>query len=753
LKSQYRILIAVIIVVVLGIAFHTPSTVLSRSSAEILSAIAVGADHACAIKANNEVVCWGTNYAGQLGFGYGLQESLPPIKVTGLSGAIKIVAGNAHTCALLETGNVKCWGINQEGELGVGDTYWAGYTPVDVTGLSSDIIDIAAGWQHTCALMNTGVVKCWGMNAWGQLGDGTTTLRAAPVDVTGLPAPALKISAGEQHTCAILNTGAAMCWGGNWAGQLGNGTYDNSAIPVAVTGLTNGAQAIAAGHSHTCASTGTGAKCWGRNDDGQLGDGTHNFQTNPVDVISFSDGVKELSAGLNFTCALTAQGGVKCWGRNAEGQLGDGTQIDRTSPVAASGLSSGVKAISSRQRNSCVALNDGTYKCWGMDEHAQAGDGTPSRLLFPGNSISFSGTVKEISAGPNDTCIATTDNKAFCWGYNSWGQLGDGTQVDRSSPIQVWRLAQIAAVVNGADHSCALDDVGGAWCWGLNWTGQVGDGSRVHTFGPVQVIGLTIGITKISAGENHTCAVTSTGGLKCWGANWAGQLGNNSQAASDVPVDVSGLGSGVIDVEAGPGHTCALLSDGEVKCWGSNTYGQLGDGTTTDSLVPVTVSGLPDAKAISVGTIHTCALTTAGGMKCWGSNNDGELGDGTFIDRATPIDVLGLTSGVARISGNGWHGCAALTTGELLCWGYNGAGQLGDGTIVSNPTPAVVSGLGGSVQSLQTGEEHTCVLLTNGQVKCWGGNGFGQLGLGDTPWRKTPVIVKMNRMMLPMVTK
>jgi alpha-tubulin suppressor-like RCC1 family protein len=140
-------------------------------------------------------------------------------------------------------------------------------------------------------------------------------------------------------------------------------------------------------------------------------------------------------------------------------------------------------------------------------------------------------------------------------------------------------------------------------------------------------------------------------------------------------------------------------------------------------------------------------------MMCWGSNNDGELGDGTMTDRLIPTDVLGLTSGVARISGNGWHTCAALTNGELQCWGYNGAGQLGDGTIVNNATPAVVAGLGGSVGSLQTGEEHTCVLLTNGQVKCWGGNGFGQLGLGDNPWRLTPVTVKMYLMMLPVVTR
>ncbi len=403
MSALFRFLSACIVIVLSGIPFsalsaaplppgQNPENVASLTATVASSEVAVGAHHACAIKANGEVYCWGTNYAGQLGFGASLQESLLPVRVAGISGASKIVAGHAHACALLDTQVVKCWGINQEGELGTGSTGWASFTPVDVTGLSADIIDIEAGWQHTCALNSTGLIQCWGQNAWGQLGDGTTTQRSTPVDVINLPEPALKISAGEQHTCAVLSSGAAFCWGGNWAGQLGDGTYNNSATPIAVTGLSSGIQAIAAGHSHTCASNGSGAKCWGRNDEGQLGDGTHNFQTSPVDVISFSDGVTALSAGLNFSCALTTQGGVKCWGRNSEGQLGDGTQVDRTAPVATSGLSSGVKAISSRQRNSCAALTDGKFKCWGMDENAQAGDGTPSRLLVPGNPVSFSGT-------------------------------------------------------------------------------------------------------------------------------------------------------------------------------------------------------------------------------------------------------------------------------------------------------------------------------------------------------------------------
>ena len=200
----------------------------------------------------------------------------------------------------------------------------------------------------------------------------------------GLSSGVVAIAAGGEHTCALTSGGAVKCWGNNWAGQLGDGTYNNSTTPISVVGLSSGVTVLAAGSAHTCASSGTGAKCWGLNEQGQIGDGTFGvylYRPSPVDVVSLSEEILFMSAGKDFSCAVTMQGGVKCWGRNSEGQLGDGTRVNSTTPVSASNLTIGVAEISSKGQNTCTVLSGGSIKCWGMNDSGQAGDSTASRLL------------------------------------------------------------------------------------------------------------------------------------------------------------------------------------------------------------------------------------------------------------------------------------------------------------------------------------------------------------------------------------
>jgi alpha-tubulin suppressor-like RCC1 family protein len=399
------------------------------------------------------------------------------------------------------------------------------------------------------------------------------TCMALAAPATAVATTSTAISAGGFHTCALTTGGGVKCWGDNAYGQLGDGTTTSKSTPVDVSGLSSGVKAISAGFYHTCALTSAGGvKCWGNNGSGQLGDGTTTNKTTPVDVSGLS-GVAAISAGGYHTCALTSGGGAKCWGSNAYGQLGDGTTMQKTTPVAVSGLSSGVVAISGGYYHTCALTTGGGVKCWGYNEFGQLGDGTASGpekcsetacSTTPVDVSGLTGGVTAISGGRDHTCALTSAGEVKCWGENGFGQLGDGTA---SGP-----------------EKCP-------------------SGSACSTT-PVDVVGLTSGVKAISTGYFHTCALTSAGGVKCWGNDEHGQLGDGTASGpekcpgppggnpcSTTPVDVSGLTSGAAAISAGGAHTCALTTGGGVKCWGQNEYGQLGDGTTTDKPTPVGVIG------------------------------------------------------------------------------------------------------------------------------------------------------------------
>jgi alpha-tubulin suppressor-like RCC1 family protein len=353
---------------------------------------------------------------------------------------------------------------------------------------------------------------------------------------------------------------------------------------------------------------------------------------------------------------------VRCWGTNSFGQLGDGTTTPNAEPVAVQGLDSGVSAIAVGGNHSCALLSGGTAKCWGGNYDGQLGDGTNAQRTAPvdvcaGGATAPCGSnlltgVTSLSAGFDHTC-AVASGGLTCWGKNIDGQVGDGTFTARSTPTGVIGLgSDVRAVFAGGFHTCAVTTAGGLKCWGLNTLGQVGDGTTVLRTTPADVIGLSRGVTMAEPGIVHTCAVTSAGGAKCWGANGDGQLGTGTDMGPDtcpgapcskVPASVSGLTSGVRAVAAGRYHACALMKAGDAKCWGKNDDGQLGDGTNESHLAPVDVQGVGDALAIGVGNFHGC-VTNATAARCWGLNGSGQLGDGSVTTSNTPVDVLGLTA-------------------------------------------------------------------------------------------------------------
>ncbi|MCU0753495.1 MAG: CSLREA domain-containing protein [Xanthomonadales bacterium] len=700
-------------------------------TAVIFTQVAAGDSHTCGLTTGGGVKCWGRNFNGQLGDGT-TTDRLAAVDVSGLSSGVSAIAlGDRHTCALTSTGGVKCWGNNSVGQLGDGTTT-ARLTPVDVTGLTSGVSAVVAGEASTCALTTGGGVKCWGAGANGRLGDGTTMNRLTAVDVSGLTSGVSAIAAGLVHTCAITIGGGAKCWGFNGTGQLGDGTTVQRLTAVDVSGLGSGVSAISPGGSHTCAlTTGGGVKCWGFNGNGQLGDGTTVQSLTPVDVSGLGSGVSMISSGGRHTCALTTGGGAKCWGFNSVGQLGDGTLTNRLTPIDVSGLTRGVSAIGAASGHTCAVANGG-IQCWGSNGRGELGDGTTTIRRTAVEVSGLTSGISAITGGFDHTCALSTGGGVKCWGRNADGQLGDNTTIQRLSAVDVSGLTSgVSAIAAGNNHTCALAS-GGVKCWGNNNFGQLGDGSTTTRLTPVDVSGLTMGVSAISAGGSHTCALTTGGGVKCWGNNGFGRLGDGTTTTRLTAVDVTGLSSGVSAIGAGGGHSCALTTGGGVKCWGRNVEGQLGDGTTTNRLTEVDVSGLTSGvSAIDPGEIHACAITTGGGVKCWGSNQSGRLGDGTTTTRLTPVDVSGLTSGVSAVAASLNHTCALTTGGGVKCWGFNTAGELGDGSTEFFRTTAVdVSGLTSGVSTIATGGSHTCARTTGGGVKCWGFNGSGQLGIG-----------------------
>ncbi|MFN8489085.1 MAG: cohesin domain-containing protein [Caldilineaceae bacterium] len=691
--------------------------------------VAVGDGHTCAITRSGAVKCWGANNAGQLGDGT-TDNQWTPVNVLGLTAnAQAVAAGSNYTCALTTGGGVKCWGVNDEGQLGDGTTITR-TTPIDVSGLTSGVQAIAAGDAHTCAVTTAGGVKCWGANYDGELGNGATTNRPTPGDVTGLTSGVKALATGAYHTCALTTTGGVKCWGDNGWGQLGDGTKIPRLTPVNVSGLTSGVQAIAAGAYHTCALMTTGGvKCWGGADYGQLGDGATTNRPTPGDVSGLTTGVQAIAAGEAHTCALLTTGGVKCWGYNNTGQLGDGTTANRPTPNAVSGLTTGGQALAAGYGHTCALLTNGGIKCWGANDNGQLGDGTDSSShATPGDVTGLTTGGQTVSGGYAHTCALVTGGGVKCWGDNSRGQLGDGTRSNRVMSGDVTGLTTgVQAFALGANHACVVI-TGGVKCWGGNDNGQLGDGTTNLHMTPVNVSGLTSGVQTVAAGDDHTCALTTAGGVRCWGANYAGQLGDGTTNYHVTPVNVTGLTGGVQAIIAGASHTCALTTAGGVKCWGYNNEGELGNGATANRTTPGDVTGLlSGVKAIAGGAYHTCAVLTTGGVKCWGDNDNGQLGDNTYDNRPTPVNVTGLTTGQA-IAGGRYHTCALTTGGGIKCWGVNWVGQLGDGTTDGRAIPGDVTGLTSGVKAIAAGAYHTCAVTTAGSVKCWGANDTGQLG-------------------------
>ena len=340
----------------------------------------------------------------------------------------------------------------------------------------------------------------------------------------------------------------------------------------------------------------------------------------------------DISFACYHTCALmSGTGGVRCWGWNTYGQLGDGTTADLHSPLSSDVLI-GVSQISNGCSYTCALMSaTGGVRCWGLNSYGDLGDGTTTDLHSPPTSDVLSG-VSHIATGYSHTCaLMSVTGGVRCWGWNGMGQLGDGTISYLHSPPSIDVLIGVSQIVTGYGHTCALmSATAGVRCWGWNGNGQLGNGATSNVYNPPGSDLLT-GVSQIVAGDFHTCALMSaTGGVRCWGYNSYGQLGDGTTTDLHSPPSSNVL-TGVSYIAAGSYHTCVLMSwTGGIRCWGSNDHGQLGDGTATDLHSPPSSDVLTGGSQIAAGGLDTCALIGSNGdMRCWGANTYGQLGDGT----------------------------------------------------------------------------------------------------------------------------
>lgn len=496
--------------------------------------------------------------------------------------------------------------------------------------------------------------------------------------------------------------------------------------------LQTSAASLVAGEHHSCSITyGGEVACWGLNTKGQLGDGTSQSRSAPTPIAELKE-VTSLAAGNEHSCALS-KGQIFCWGNNSHGQLGTGNSQNATKPMTVMGLNN-VTSIAAGGDHSCAINNNRRVFCWGENDNGQLGDGTTSSRNKP-HEVSGIGDTIQIVAGSKHTCALSASGLIHCWGANTRGQLGNSGFDNSLLPVLIPGRTIATQLTSGANHSCALMDTK-VWCWGDNTYSQLGRLNAANSRTPIQIPGLEA--TNLGAGYFHTCALNKQNRLSCWGNNQDGQLGIGFESASHTnSTAISALDNPIAFV-AGGYHTCSLTEAGALFCWGSNQFGQLGNGSTVKKTTPAVVPTLSHYLTITHGK-SSCATTVGGGGTCWQLHIDYPKVSPTPVPIPNVDKIQSVT--VGGLAGYTWqtprytyswpridsHYCL-VANDKAACLGENYYGQSGlpkKYNFVN--TPNFMDTLT-EVKEVTTGALHSCALRANGTVWCWGDNSVGQVG-------------------------
>ncbi|MDC0711776.1 RCC1 repeat-containing protein [Stigmatella sp. ncwal1] len=657
---------------------------------------------------------------------------------------VRLAGGSAHSLAIRQDGTVWAWGYNAYGQIGDG-TATSRASPVQVSGLTG-AVSVAAGTNYSLALKSDGTVWGWGYNRYGNLGDNTTTNRSTPVQVLSLSGViSIASSIYNYQSFAVKSDGTVWAWGYNGDGALGDNSTTVRYTPVQVKQSVGGVVsaltdvvAIDAGVNHTLALKSNGTVwAWGSNASGQIGNGTLANQLAAVQVVNLFDAVA-ISAGTDYSLALKADGTVVAWGVNTNGQLGTGSTTNSASPLSVSGLNN-IKSISAGGFHSIALKSDGTAAAWGRNTYGQLGNGSTTNALVPVPVSNVTGATA-ISAGYYHSHASSGANGVIWgWGYNANGEVGDNSGANRSVPVVTLLTSGIQGVAGGDQHSLYVKWDGTVWAWGANTYGTLGDGTPLRRLTPVPVkgpsgTGTLSGIVAVAAGTNYSLALASNGTVYAWGQNYYGQLGDGTTTNRNLPSQVPGV-SGIVAIAAGATHALALRFDGKVYAWGRNHLGQLGDEAVLDRVHATQVHYLDNVVAIAAGASHSVAVQQNGTVYAWGSGSDGQLCDSNAgTDYFSPVisQIPNIVGGVSVAAGTS-HTLLLDVAGKAWGCGDNQYGQLGDGTTVDRSEPTAILLAGaGNSVRLVAGGNTSALVSTIGTVYAWGHNGHGQLGDGTT---------------------
>jgi alpha-tubulin suppressor-like RCC1 family protein len=745
-----------------------------------------------------EVHCWGTGSSGQIGNGSTTTTNDLPINISSfgsLSGRtiIQVSAGIAHIAVLDSTGQVHCWGLGSNGQIGNNTTTSINSLPINVSSFGSlstkTVKQVICGGSHTLALDTSNVVHAWGLNGNGQLGNNSTTQSLIPIAINSFGSlsgrTVIQLAGGYSHSLALDTLGELHAWGSNTSGRLGNGTTTQSLVPINISSFGTLAgvsvSSIDAGDVHSLAvDTNGGLHAWGGDNYGALGNGASSTSNVPI-LISGNFGslisrtVKQVSGSLYNTIAIDDLDEVHVWGYGTFGTIGNNTTTSTNdSPISISAFGSLVFPVISPIKREIVSVSTGTSTSYILDNTGEVhvfGEGTSGKLgYFPlnknngsytsipvniSNFGSLSGkSIVQISSLGSHVIVLDSSGQVHIWGIGSNGRLGNNDTVNQQVPINISSFGSLSGrtiiqVAVGSFHTLALDTLGQVHCWGNGSFGQIGDGNNNSTNSlPINVssFGSLSGrtIVQISAGTNHSIVLDSTGQVHCWGQGTSGQLGNNGLVDSNVPVNISSFGSLVgkivSRISAGVNNSAAIDSGGRAHVWGAGSNGQLSTGNTSNSLVPILIT-------LDTRNTHTPVLSKGIGghkllvnalndgdltkLRAGGLNSNRQLGNNSTVSRRVVLDITTFANNIVSIANSNHHSACVLSDGTLYTWGRNDYNQCGFDTSGADVgVPTLVPGINLAVK-VSCGDDFTIVALSDYTVLSVGRNNIGQLGLGD----------------------